>query len=68
MMIKMKNHSKYQPFLEHTIFKIFLGHAPRPPRLSCYAAELPLATVVYFCHSQPGAARAKSSKTSLVPL
>ena len=37
------------------------GHAPRPPRLSCYAAELPSATVVYFCYSQPGA-------TSLVPL
>ena len=60
MMIEVKNHSKYH-FRAYN-FQIFPGgHAPRPPRLSCYAA----ATVVYFCHSQPAAARAKSS---MVPL
>ena len=68
MMIEVKNHSKYH-FRAYN-FQIFPGGGmpPDPPRLSCYAAELPLATVVYFCHSQPGAARAKSSKISLVPL
>ena len=64
---EVKNHSKYH-FRAYNFQNFPGGHAPRPPRLSCYAAELPLATVVYFCHSQPGAARAKSSKTSLVPL
>ena len=61
IMIEVKNHSKYH-------FRAYNFHASRPPRLSCYAAELSSATVVYFCHSQPGAARVKSSKTSLVPL
>ena len=68
MMIEVENHSKYH-FRAYNFQNFPGGHAPRSPRLSCYAAELPLATVVYFCHSaQPGAARAKSSKTSLVPL
>ena len=60
-MIEVKNHSKYH--FRACNFQNFLGgHAPRPPRLSCYAAELPSATVVYFCHSQPGAARGKFPK------
>ena len=66
MMIEVKNHSKYH-FRAYNFQNFPGGHAPRHPRLSCYVAELPLATVVYY-HSQPGAARAKSSKTSLVPL
>ena len=74
MMIEVKNHSKCH-FRAYNFQNFPGGHAPRPPRLSCYAAELscyaaelPPATVVYFCHSQPDAARAKSSKISLVPL
>ena len=67
MMIEVKNHSKYH-FRAYNFQNFPGGHAPRPPRLSCYAAELPPATVVYFCHSQPDAAGAKSSKISLVPL
>ena len=67
MMIEVKNHSKYH-FRAYNFQNFPGGHASRPPRLSCYAAESSLATVVYFCHSQPGAARVKSSKTSLVPL
>ena len=67
MMIEVK--ITLNTILEHTIFKIFQGGMPPdPPRLSCYAAELPPVTVVYFCHSQSDAARAKSSKISLVPL
>ena len=55
MMIEVK--ITLNTILEHTIFKIFLGGMPPdPPRLSYYAAELPSATVVYFCHSQPGTA------------
>ena len=62
-MIEVKNHSKYHAFRAYN-FQNFPGGGmhPDPPRLSCYA------TVVYFCHSQPGADRAKSSITSLVPL
>ena len=67
MMIEVKNHSKYH-FRAYNFQNFPGGYTPRLPRLSCYAAELPSATVVYFCHSQAGAARAKSSKTSLVPL
>ena len=59
MMIEVKNHSKYH-FRAYN-FQIFPGGA-------CPQTRLDLATVVYFCHSQPGAARAKSSKISLVPL
>ena len=58
MMIEVKNHSKYH-FRAYNFQNFPGGHAPRPPRL-----ELSLTTVAYFCHSQPGAARAKSSKTS----
>ena len=29
------------------ISKFFWGHAPRPPRLSCYAAEFALATNLF---------------------
>ena len=50
MMIEVKNHSKYH-FRARNFQNFPGGHAPRPPRLSCYAAELPLATVIYFCHS-----------------
>ena len=64
MMIEVKNHSKYH-FRAYNFQNFPGGMPPDPPR---YAAELPSATVVYFCHSQPSAARAKSSNTSLVPL
>ena len=46
MMIEVKNHSKYH-FSAYNFQNFPEGHAPRPPRLSCYAAELPSVTVVY---------------------
>ena len=44
MMIEVKNHSKYD-FRAYNFQNFPGGHAPDPPRLSCYAAELPSATV-----------------------
>ena len=39
MMIEVQNHSKYH-FRAYNFQNFPGGHAPRPPRLSCYAAEL----------------------------
>ena len=45
MHIDTENHSKYP--LRTCKFQNFLGRHPDPPRLSCYAAELLLATIAW---------------------
>ena len=65
-MIEVKNHSKYH-FRAYNFQNFPGGMPPDSPRLSCYAAELSSATAAYFCYSQPGAARAKSSKLPWYP-
>ena len=54
MMIEVKNHSKYHAFRAYNFQNFPGGHAPRPPRLSCYAAELPKYTSVTLNLVQTG--------------